>query len=141
MLQAPTGKKCVLLQGHRKAREAERHFGRAPGVPHSSTKYVWLSSSLCCIRSHCVACGDFCQLALVVLCFFRKSSLFLQAVCARKGTEVREGAWSPCQPWVQGLDYTLCAINQFYSLLCCLSFVSASVAVELEFDGGGRFPL
>ena len=26
------------MQGPRKAREAYRHFGKAPGVPHSNTK-------------------------------------------------------------------------------------------------------
>ncbi|CAD5116838.1 DgyrCDS5684 [Dimorphilus gyrociliatus] len=36
-LKAPKGKKTVLLQGRRKAREAYRHFGPAPGVPHSKT--------------------------------------------------------------------------------------------------------
>ncbi|KAL0318693.1 UNVERIFIED_CONTAM: 60S ribosomal protein L18 [Sesamum angustifolium] len=28
----------VLLRGSRKAREAVKHFGPAPGVPHSHTK-------------------------------------------------------------------------------------------------------
>nr|ABW90395.1 putative ribosomal protein L18 [Barentsia elongata] len=37
-LQAPKGKNTLLIQGPRKAREACRHFGRAPGVPHSHTK-------------------------------------------------------------------------------------------------------
>uniref|UniRef100_A0A348G684 Large ribosomal subunit protein eL18 n=1 Tax=Odontomachus monticola TaxID=613454 RepID=A0A348G684_ODOMO len=37
-LRAPTGKRTVLLQGPRKAREAQKHFGPAPGVPHSHTK-------------------------------------------------------------------------------------------------------
>lgn len=37
-LRAPTGKNTVLLQGERKAREACRHFGKAPGVPHSHTR-------------------------------------------------------------------------------------------------------
>lgn len=37
-LRAPTGAKTVLLQGRRNAREAVRHFGLAPGVPHSHTK-------------------------------------------------------------------------------------------------------
>ncbi|RZF33501.1 hypothetical protein LSTR_LSTR010157 [Laodelphax striatellus] len=37
-IRAPTGKKTVLMQGRRKAREAERHFGLAPGVPHSHSK-------------------------------------------------------------------------------------------------------
>jgi len=37
-LLAPTGKNTLLLQGPRKNREACRHMGRAPGVPHSSTK-------------------------------------------------------------------------------------------------------
>ncbi|VVC33608.1 Hypothetical protein CINCED_3A004246 [Cinara cedri] len=37
-LKAPTGKNTVLLQGKRKAREACRHFGPAPGVPHSHSK-------------------------------------------------------------------------------------------------------
>merc|ERR1712080_14533 len=36
-LAAPTGKDTVLLQGRRKAREANRHFG-APGKPNSSAK-------------------------------------------------------------------------------------------------------
>ncbi|MCL4131789.1 UNVERIFIED_CONTAM: hypothetical protein GTU68_016257 [Idotea baltica] len=36
--RAPTGKGTVLIQGIRKAREACRHFGRAPGLPHSHTK-------------------------------------------------------------------------------------------------------
>nr|CAD7193588.1 unnamed protein product [Timema douglasi] len=37
-LRAPTGKKTVLMQGRRNAREAVKHFGLAPGVPHSHTK-------------------------------------------------------------------------------------------------------
>ena len=34
----PTGSNCVLLRGPKNAREAVRHFGKAPGVPHSHTK-------------------------------------------------------------------------------------------------------
>ncbi|EPS67068.1 hypothetical protein M569_07709, partial [Genlisea aurea] len=37
-LRAPLGQNTVLLRGSRNAREAVRHFGPAPGVPHSSTK-------------------------------------------------------------------------------------------------------
>ncbi|XP_037093560.1 60S ribosomal protein L18-like [Pollicipes pollicipes] len=37
-LRAPTGKNTVLMQGRRTAREANRHFGLAPGMPHSHTK-------------------------------------------------------------------------------------------------------
>merc|ERR1712224_1079369 len=37
-LRAPTGKNTLLVQGTRSAREACRHMGKAPGVPHSSTK-------------------------------------------------------------------------------------------------------
>lgn len=37
-LRSPTGKKTVLIQGRRNAREAVKHFGLAPGVPHSHTK-------------------------------------------------------------------------------------------------------
>merc|ERR1712008_411498 len=36
-LRSPLGKQCVLLRGPIKNRLAERHFGRAPGVPNSST--------------------------------------------------------------------------------------------------------
>mmetsp|Transcript_76098 Transcript_76098/g.166063 ORF Transcript_76098/g.166063 Transcript_76098/m.166063 type:complete len:187 (-) Transcript_76098:172-732(-) len=36
-LQSPLGKGTVLLRGATKARETERHFGKAPGVPHSTT--------------------------------------------------------------------------------------------------------
>merc|ERR1719486_1597603 len=36
-MRSPLGKGTILLRGPVKAREAERHFGRAPGVPHSST--------------------------------------------------------------------------------------------------------
>ena len=34
--------KIFVISGPRKAREAYRHFGKAPGVPHSNTKYVHL---------------------------------------------------------------------------------------------------
>ena len=37
-LKCPTGKNTLLMQGRRHAREANRHFGKAPGVPHSTTK-------------------------------------------------------------------------------------------------------
>lgn len=37
-LRSPTGRKTVMLQGRRNAREAVKHFGLAPGVPHSHTK-------------------------------------------------------------------------------------------------------
>lgn len=32
-LRAPKGENTLLIQGPRKAREAEKHFGPAPGVP------------------------------------------------------------------------------------------------------------
>eukprot|EP00246_Nothoceros_aenigmaticus_P001080 TRINITY_DN113_c0_g1_i2.p1 TRINITY_DN113_c0_g1~~TRINITY_DN113_c0_g1_i2.p1 ORF type:complete len:188 (-),score=38.42 TRINITY_DN113_c0_g1_i2:295-858(-) len=37
-LKAPTGSNTILLRGPKNAREAVKHFGRAPGVPHSRTK-------------------------------------------------------------------------------------------------------
>merc|ERR1711908_246529 len=37
-LRSPLGQGTVLLRGPVKAREAERYFGKAPGVPDSSTK-------------------------------------------------------------------------------------------------------
>jgi large subunit ribosomal protein L18e len=37
-LLSPTGNNTILIQGKRNTREACRHFGRAPGVPHSHTK-------------------------------------------------------------------------------------------------------
>eukprot|EP00193_Tetraselmis_chui_P007243 CAMPEP_0177751294 /NCGR_PEP_ID=MMETSP0491_2-20121128/296_1 /TAXON_ID=63592 /ORGANISM="Tetraselmis chuii, Strain PLY429" /LENGTH=188 /DNA_ID=CAMNT_0019266395 /DNA_START=529 /DNA_END=1095 /DNA_ORIENTATION=+ len=37
-LSHPTGSGCVLLRGPKNSREANKHFGRAPGVPGSSTK-------------------------------------------------------------------------------------------------------
>lgn len=37
-LKSPTGKKTLLIQGKRTAREAHKHFGKAPGVPHSHTR-------------------------------------------------------------------------------------------------------
>merc|ERR1719388_76316 len=36
-LRAPLGQGTILLRGPIKSREAERHFGKAPGVPNSST--------------------------------------------------------------------------------------------------------
>ncbi|PKU60830.1 60S ribosomal protein L18-2 [Dendrobium catenatum] len=35
---APLGQNTVLLRGPKNAREAVKHFGPAPGVPHSHTK-------------------------------------------------------------------------------------------------------
>ncbi|KAI3416140.1 60S ribosomal protein L18 [Globodera pallida] len=37
-LRAPKGEDTLLLQGRRKAREAEKHFGPPPGVPGSHAK-------------------------------------------------------------------------------------------------------
>nr|GME08943.1 60S ribosomal protein L18-2-like [Ipomoea batatas] len=37
-LQAPLGQNTVLLRGPKNSREAVKHFGPAPGVPHSHTK-------------------------------------------------------------------------------------------------------
>ncbi|XP_035911934.1 putative glycerol kinase 5 isoform X4 [Anopheles stephensi] len=37
-LISPTGRNTVLMQGKRNAREVFKHFGRAPGVPHSNTR-------------------------------------------------------------------------------------------------------
>jgi len=36
-LRAPLGQGTVLLRGPVKARKAERHFGKAPGVPNSTS--------------------------------------------------------------------------------------------------------
>lgn len=37
-LLAPTGSNTLLLRGPKNSREAVKHFGRAPGVPDSTTK-------------------------------------------------------------------------------------------------------
>ncbi|XP_077431171.1 large ribosomal subunit protein eL18 [Vanacampus margaritifer] len=37
-MAAPKGQGTVLLSGPRKGREVYRHFGKAPGTPHSHTK-------------------------------------------------------------------------------------------------------
>lgn len=37
-LRAPLGRNTVLLRGPKNSREAVKHFGKAPGVPHSHTK-------------------------------------------------------------------------------------------------------
>ena len=37
-LRAPRGQNTLFLQGPRKSRTAEKHFGRAPGVPDSHTR-------------------------------------------------------------------------------------------------------
>ncbi|KAK9919911.1 hypothetical protein M0R45_028485 [Rubus argutus] len=37
-LRAPLGQNVVLLRGPKNSREAVKHFGPAPGVPHSHTK-------------------------------------------------------------------------------------------------------
>ncbi|XP_041533032.1 60S ribosomal protein L18-like [Microtus oregoni] len=37
-LESPKGHGTVLLSGPRKSREVYRHFGKAPGTPHSHTK-------------------------------------------------------------------------------------------------------
>jgi large subunit ribosomal protein L18e len=37
-LRSPRGSNTVLLRGATKHREAEKHFGKAPGTPHSSSK-------------------------------------------------------------------------------------------------------
>lgn len=46
-LRSPLGKQCVLLRGPIKHRVQEKHFGKAPGVPNSSTRpYVRKASNL-----------------------------------------------------------------------------------------------
>ncbi|CAH9087418.1 unnamed protein product [Cuscuta europaea] len=37
-LRAPLGQNTLLLRGPKNSREAVKHFGPAPGVPHSHTK-------------------------------------------------------------------------------------------------------
>ena len=37
-LISPTGSNTVLLRGPKNSREAVKHFGKAPGVPNSTTK-------------------------------------------------------------------------------------------------------
>jgi large subunit ribosomal protein L18e len=37
-MQSPLGKGCVLLRGAVKARVVNRYFGKAPGVPNSTTR-------------------------------------------------------------------------------------------------------
>merc|ERR1719388_618578 len=46
-LQSPLGKGCVLLRGAVKARVVNRYFGKAPGVPNSTTRpYVRKATNL-----------------------------------------------------------------------------------------------
>lgn len=37
-VRSPLGKNTILMQGKRTARVAHKHFGKAPGVPHSHTR-------------------------------------------------------------------------------------------------------
>jgi len=37
-VRSPTGKGTLLIQGKRTARTAHKHFGKAPGVPHSHSR-------------------------------------------------------------------------------------------------------
>ncbi|ELT99918.1 hypothetical protein CAPTEDRAFT_159560 [Capitella teleta] len=37
-LKAPKGQRTVLVQGPRSQRESQKHFGAAPGLPHSHSK-------------------------------------------------------------------------------------------------------
>jgi large subunit ribosomal protein L18e len=48
-LRAPTGANTVLLRGPKNAREAVKHFGKAPGTPGSSTKCVVFLYRVCLI--------------------------------------------------------------------------------------------
>jgi large subunit ribosomal protein L18e len=46
-MEAPKGENCVLLRGAIKARVCNRYFGKAPGVPNSTTRpYVRKASNL-----------------------------------------------------------------------------------------------
>lgn len=46
-MRHPTGQDCVLLRGAVKARVVNRYFGKAPGVPHSTTRpYVRKATNL-----------------------------------------------------------------------------------------------
>lgn len=46
-LRSPMGKNCVLLRGPIKSRVREKHFGKAPGVPNSTTRpYVRKATNL-----------------------------------------------------------------------------------------------
>ncbi|KAE8710540.1 putative 60S ribosomal protein L18-1 [Hibiscus syriacus] len=45
-LRAPLGQNTVLLRGPKNGREAVKHFGPAPGLPHSHTKPYVLNLSL-----------------------------------------------------------------------------------------------
>jgi len=46
-MQSPKGKGCVLLRGAVKARTVNRYFGKAPGVPNSTTRpYVRKATNL-----------------------------------------------------------------------------------------------
>merc|ERR1719378_921340 len=37
-LRSPKGSNCVLIRGPTKSRKAQRYFGKAPGVPNSTTR-------------------------------------------------------------------------------------------------------
>ena len=76
----------MKILGERKAREAYRHFGPAPGVPHSHTKY------------------DLILLASIVTRLTEFSCS--QALRQVKGKEVREGQGSQKEQGIQGLSIT-----------------------------------
>lgn len=72
---------CVCVcAGCRKAREAVKHFGPPPGVPHSHSKYV------------------------LVLCVWCVSWCLVQTLCAEQGKEVREGSWQEKEQRVQSIN-------------------------------------
>jgi large subunit ribosomal protein L18e len=67
-LRAPTGSNTILLRGPKNAREAVKHFGRAPGVPHSNTKSLHTQSGKPCEHVFVLpgpACGRGAALAVV----------------------------------------------------------------------------
>ncbi|KAH0501950.1 60S ribosomal protein L18 [Microtus ochrogaster] len=58
-LESPKGHGTVLLSGPRKGREVYRHFGKAPGTPHSHTKPYVRSKGrkFECARGRRASCG------------------------------------------------------------------------------------
>ena len=84
-LRAPTGTNTILIRGPKNAREAVKHFGFGPHSGKVSVRTLSFKDA-CCRGTKLII------------------TAITETVCAKQGTQIREGPWSQALARFQGLD-------------------------------------
>lgn len=112
-LLAPTGANTVLLRGPKNAREAVKHFGKAPGQPSHQLTYSMDSCTASGVQTRTAhkATGRLCP------CSCKRAALVSVGIMQEHACLASFSHFLPTS-WLKGRQCLYCIVNVHVSLHC-----------------------